>query len=298
MQEMLIALCTLVCILTIIAGGTWGLRRLIIWSKKLRSNLRIHAWTALIWTAITFSTTLCLLLEPILIPHLLPTLVVYIAGWTMIASWREFVSRRHLEQSQDWRSLPRRLFRQSLWGPLALWFGCIGIHHLAEVALWNAIDHRDLVQIHLLHEYGFDLDLDGEGWFEEGNYSRIQSKFSESVRTGDVSNVSTCLEVAPFLLNNVLSNTSETGITKNLTVLRLVLDYYKTTGRRPDLIGAIIGNNVEAARLLIWNGADPNAEIYFKDDIRSLLWIARNQQENHHWDKTMIRLLKAAGAKE
>lgn len=196
----------------------WGVILLGNWFSRLPMQLRGHAFAALIWGIVAFVQTLSLL-ESSSTPNVIGHLVVFVAGWTMVSSWRQFAEQRRgviLPQNRRW--LMNRLFVQSFWGPLALWLCIFLLFHLGMRLFDSALTRRDLTTAFLLRHYGF-----GNIYDEEYGY-----RLADMVEAGDMEGVNTYLAVGvdpeggyhrsePLLVQSLRQ--------RNVAITRLILQY-------------------------------------------------------------------------
>ena len=123
----------------------------------LPPRVRGHAVTALAWTTITACQTV-VLFEWRDTPNLIGHLVLLVAGWVMVSSWKQFVAQRHC--GEPWnasrRPLAVRLITQTIAGPLALWLGAVGLCHLGQLAIDRASRMGDRKAEAVLRASGFE----------------------------------------------------------------------------------------------------------------------------------------------
>jgi len=183
MRGLALSLCAVV--LTAIGLGSIFLLILVPKHCRFPRPLHAHFWAAFIWTAITFFQTTSLLLYKTT-PNLIGTVVAMLGGWTMISSWRQLIERQRGDTiRQSYRSLPHRLFVQTLWGPIIVWLVAITTPLLANRLVWRAIAHRDIVGSHLLKACGFS---------ETNDYQSLETGLKIVVARQDTLGVLTYLE--------------------------------------------------------------------------------------------------------
>lgn len=286
-MDSMMALLGLGAVLATVGAMAWLIYRGVELYFKARPHLRGHVLAAVLWTLVTLFQTAAILFSGNNNNWVGQTVAV-VSGFVMVWSWGQFAERQSgATHRQERRPLLARLFVQSFWGILALWFAAWGAVTIGNEAFDRALAQQNLSAVQRLRSAGFGGMSGGDYERRDGLRTAINTQDADAVRLYLAAGAVPTTYAGEY---NERPSLLEAVRLPDVQITEMLWKYGEPHSLSDPLLQeAVRAGQVEQARFLLHHGSDVN-EISEQTHFTALK-IAKKQG-----NKAMTALLIGAGA--